>query len=172
MKFSVSESSFIRCCSGHLVLAFGWFTGLVTGAFLSSLIVDCTANAIRVNIAGPASAGSLILTTFLPFLVSAIAVFLSKPVFLPLIAYCKAAVFSLVSFVTLRSFGTSGWMIRFMVMFTDIITLPLFYSFCRRHLDKDARFQVCDGAYLLALFLICGFDFSYISPFLLKVLQS
>jgi hypothetical protein len=73
--------------------------------------------------------------------------------------------------MTLRAFGTAGWMIRCMVMFADICTLPFFYSFCQRHVCGTSHLSIFDGLYVIASILICSLDVYCISPFFAEVLQ-
>lgn len=171
VKFTVSESSFSRQSTCTWLLAFFWIAGLISGTFLALYMDESVASFMYAAICRPASIVSLLLTTSLPFLFSAIAVFISKPGLLPAIAFCKTAVFSLVSFMTLRAFGTAGWMIRCMVMFADICTLPFFYSFCQRHICGSSHLSIFDGLYLIASILICSLDVYCISPFFAEVLQ-
>ena len=171
VKFTVSELSFRRRSTYSWLLAFFWIAGLITGIFLALRIDASVISFIYAAVHRPASIVSLLLTTSLPFLFSAIAVFISKPGLLPVFAFSKTAAFSLVSLMTLRTFGTAGWMIRCMVMFADICTLPFFYSFCQRHICGSSHLSIFDGSYLIASILICSLDFYCISPFFTEVLQ-
>lgn len=168
MNFTVSESSFTY----RLFFAVFWISGLILGVVTALYIDEALFVPFRAMVCRPAPMISLMLTTGLPFLFSAIAVFLSKPWMLIVIAFCKTAVFALVSFMMLLTFGSAGWMMRGMVMFADICTLPFFFGFCWRHLDKNICVSSSSGIYLIALLLICGFDIYGISPFLTKVLHS
>ena len=171
VKFTVSESSFRRRSTYSWLLAFFWIAGLITGIFLALRIDESVITFMYSVVSRPASIVSSLLTTSLPFLFSAIAVFISKPGLLPVIAFCKASVFSLVSLIALRTFGTAGWIIRCMVMFADICTLPFFYSFCRRHICRSSHLSIFDGSYLITSILICSLDVYCITPFFTEVLQ-
>ena len=171
VKFTVSESSFSRRSTCTWLLTFLWIAGLMMGIFLALRIDESVITFMYSVVSRPASIVSSLLTTSLPFLFSAIAVFISKPGLLPVIAFCKAAAFSLVSLMALRTFGTAGWMIRCMVMFADICTLPFFYSFCRRHICRSSHLSIFDGSYLITSILICSLDVYCITPFFTEVLQ-
>ena len=171
MKFTVSESSDARCRKRRWLLAFFWISGLITGLILSLFTGESSHSLMRMTASRSVSIVPLLLTTCLPFLFSALAVFVSEPVLLLLIAFCKATIFALVSAVTCRSYGAAGWMIRSMVMFADVCTLPFLYSFWQRHLCGSSRLSFDDGTFMVAALLICSFDVYWISPFLTEVLQ-
>ena len=161
----------LRRKSNVWILAVCFFAGLVLG-IRASHEAGLSFPLMRGALKSTVSIVRLLSILLLPFLFSAIAVFLSKPWMLIVIAFCKTAVFALVSFMMLLTFGSAGWMMRGMVMFADICTLPFFFGFCWRHLDKNICVSSSSGIYLIALLLICGFDIYGISPFLTKVLHS
>ena len=171
MKFTVSESSDARCRKRRWLLAFFWITGLITGLILSLLAGESSHSLMRMAVCRSVSIVPLLLTTCLPFLFSALAVFISKPVLLLVVAFCKALIFALVSAVTYHSYGDAGWMMRSMVMFADICTLPFLYSFWQRHICGSSILSFHDGTYMIATLLICSLDVYWISPFLIEVLQ-
>ncbi len=171
VKFALSESPLARCRIHRWILAFFWCLGLATGVLVALCMDESFLLLMRMAALRPVSIVSLFLTTFLPFITSAIAVYIAKPALLPVIAYLKAAVFSFISLMTFFSFGTAGWMIRCLVMFTDIVTLPFLYSFWHRHVGGSLRLSVFDGVSVVLVLLVCGMDAYWISPFIAELIH-
>ena len=171
MKFSISESSLVwrKCC--RWLLALSWITGLFVGAFIAYLAGDPLFSLMRMALCRPVSIVSLLLTTCLPFLISAIAVYISKPDLLPLIALLKGVSFSMVSIAVFHAFGTAGWMMRSLVMFTDLAALPVLYVFWHRHISGEFPVSMRDFGYVLVLCAVCSLDVYWITPFLADFIE-
>ena len=171
VKFTVSESSSVRCGLHRWFLALFWIAGLISGAILAMFLGDSYFPLMRIAASRSVSIVTLLLITCLPFLFSVLAVYISRPVLMPVIAFCKAAVFALVSAALCRSYGGAGWMVRSMVMFADIGTLPFLYGFWQRHMGGSSKLSLKDMNYVVAALLFCGLDAYWIAPFFIKVLQ-
>lgn len=150
----------------HL-LALCWTAGLGCGVFLWFLADDSVASLMRSSLSGSVSIVGLLSVTFLPFLLSAIAVYFSGPWFLLLICLGKGIVFSFVSMASVASFGGSGWLIRLLLCFSDCLSMPLLYWFWLRCIHSSVRGSVVRFFAAGALyFLIGSIDYCYIVPFL------
>lgn len=113
-----------------------------------------------------------ILFPSLPFLFSAFAVFIAKPRLLLLIGFLKAFVFSLVSMSFVLSFGSSGWLLRLLLLFTDLCSMPLLFGYQRKCLHASAVSGVELLAALSLLILIGSVDCGYVLPFLADMIIS
>ena len=162
----------LRCKESTLHLAFAWILGLVSGIFFS-LSADCfplsevrTAASLPVSLLGSLSAIAL------PLLFSAFAVYISQPLLLIPIAFCKAFLFSYFSLSVLVAFGSAGWLVQLLFMFNDILTLPLLWSFWQKGLtaDRNGTFRFLFPVFIITL--IVGYiEYRFISPFLAKILS-
>lgn len=154
-------------------LAFSWFSGLVCGIATFSSAAAFLIPQMRGSLYGSASIVSLLCVTCLPFLFSAFAVYLSKPQFLLLICFCKAFCFGFVHLGVQLAFGSAGWLLRWLLCFSDSVTAPLLYLYWLRHLDGFRDFSGLEAAFFLSLAVLCAsFDFVKISPFLADLIYS
>lgn len=148
------------------ILALFWISGLIAGAaayffaghFLSSLMHGI--------LSGSVSIVSLLCVTVLPFLFSAFAVYICEPRLLYPICFGKAFLFSVVSMAVWISFGSAGWLVRWLLMFSDLVSLPLLYLFWLRHISGQRSFSGLEILLVAsACMLIGSVDYCCISPF-------
>ncbi len=164
--FHSDISAFWRKCATPL-LACVWMLGLVAGSavFLSAGTVSASrmpwAFSSQVSIVG------LLCVTGLPFLFSAFAVYVSHPGWMLPVVFLKAVSFASVSLGLLTGFGSAGWLMRLLLMFSDLCSLPLLMIFWIRYLpgERSLRFSG------IAVFLFCALaigsiDYCFVSPFL------
>ena len=144
-----------RSCNFFLI--FLWCIGFACGANLArrtgnfvSLMRACCES--RVSIVG------LVTVPFLPFLFSAVAVYLSSLPLLYLTAFFKTFSFGFCIFAVTRSFGSAGWLIRFLLLFTDICTLPVLlrFQYVQSRLGRKNfwRNSICCALYFVGVCLI------------------
>ena len=148
-------------------LACFWLSGILCGvlAFLSA--GRTLVSLMRSTLLVPVSIVGMLCVTILPFLLSAFAVSLSKPVFLLPICFGKAFLFAFVSIGILQAFGSAGWMFRWILLFSDCVCVPLLYWFWLRHISGVRSLYGGEAALMCALGLLIGsVNFSIISPFL------
>lgn len=152
---------------GYLFLALSGIAGFAAGLFLfssgsfpdSSLmyaVLDC-----RVSIV------DLLIPFLLPFSVSACAVYMNYPQVLPGICFVKSALHGFVSCLINGSFGTAGWIIRLLTMFSGILHLILLYWYWCRHILGDRSFSVSETvSFLCMAVLSSGVDHFFVIPVL------
>jgi len=146
-------------------LPFVWLSGLVCSVALyfkaAPDFLPLMRGSSSVSIVGSIFAASL------PFLISAFAVLISKPWLLLCVAFLKTFFFGLVSLSLLLDYGSGGWLIRQLLMFHEIFSIPIFYIFLRRLLIAG---RLPAAAELLLGFsleiLIIGMHLQVIAPFL------
>ena len=148
-------------------LASCFASGLAAGcmAFFSA---ECeTASLMRAAADSRVSIVGLLSVIFLPFLFSAFAVYLRQPWWLLPIAFCKAFSFALVFLGITAAYGSAGWLMRLLLMFSDLWTLPLLCYFWLRYATGERRLALrVIPSYLCAVLLIAIIDHCLISPFL------
>ena len=114
---------------------------------------------------GPVSIVSLLIVTLLPLLCSAFAVYISRSWLLFFIAFIKAFLLGFTALGIYAAFGSSGWVFRFFLMFSDLGMLPFLYLFWLQHLPGGCGICRRDSMFLLCGMAIAGIDYAFISPF-------
>lgn len=148
-------------------LAFFWLTGILSGAWISVSAGAPLLSLMRSALNGSVSVVGLLLVTTLPFLLSALAVFLSGPGWLFPLSFGYGFVYAYVSLAVLRSFGSAGWLIRFLLCFSVSAVTPILYFFWLRHVAGDGNNTVSEVFFFLSLAVLIGsIDYSLVSPFL------
>lgn len=148
-----------------------WFFGLAAGVGLSFLADDSFLSTMRAAASSHVSIIGLLSAILLPLLFSAFAVYISQPQLLLPVAFCKAFLFSYLAFGVTAAFGTAGWLVRGLLMFSDCLTLPLLWWFwlrCLRIPKEDAThcfFFACAAALLIGCV-----DYCTVSPFLANLI--
>ena len=147
--------------------AIGWVTGLILGIVLSYR-TDFIASLMRGILSEPVSIVGLFAVSLLPYFLTALAVFVSKPGWVPIIAFCKAFCFGFCAAAMDRCFGSTSWLLRFLIMFSDIYTSPVLlwvWFGCGKGEASKGRFLICGAA----LLLILAMDYWFISPILAMI---
>lgn len=153
-------------------LALSFLLGLVFGVAVFSAAGDSFLSLMRGILSGSVSIVGLLCVTFLPFLFSAFAVSISEPWLLLPVSFGKAFLFSLVSLGLLQGFGSAGWLVRWLLMFSDLVSLPLLYGFWQRHISGERRYCFAECFALLSFFFLIGsVDYCCISPFLADLIH-
>ena len=166
-KLVLKETLAWWCKSSPFFLAVVWCAGLILGVKFAS-----APSAASVSLMGqaplcPASIVGLMGAALLPFLLTAFAVFLKQPWMILLIAFCKAVSFGYSGILTIMAFGSSGWLVRLLLMFTDICTVPVLCWLWLRHIPGNLQITSADLA--LGAAAVIGFgslDYCLISPYL------
>lgn len=162
--------AFRKC--GRFFLAFVWLGGLVCGILLSLSAGQTYISWMRGMPLAPVSIVGLLLVSCLPFLCSALAVLFGKAILVLPVCFGKAVLFAFVSFGVLQSSASGGWLLRWLVMFTDVALMPVLYFFWLRCLVGDRRIRFGHIFLLVAVvFLIAVVDCSIVSPFLVGLID-
>ena len=168
-----SLSSWISRKSLFLVLAFcSCFFGLtgvsygfkVSGPFVSLILLSATA---QVSISG------LVFSRLFPLLLIFLAMIYDKPGFLVVICTLKSFLFGLVFSSVNRLYGSAGWIISALLLFSDSVTTILVHYFSFRHADRFHSGGYKEIRWIIFLVLLAVFvDVLFISPFLRSVFNS
>ena len=117
----------------------------------------------RVSIVGT------VLTVCVPFSISYLLITHSKPWLVYFICTLHIFLFSSAAYAFNVYFGTSGWMIRIYMQFTEFALIPalLYFSILRLRgrLNKQMLYQ-----YILITVIVGMIDYSWISPYLADLL--
>lgn len=171
-RFLSSDLLHWRRKGSKLILAFSWLLGLICGILVCLSAGNSFASWMRSTVYGAVSIVSLLFVTILPFLFSALAVYLSKPVLLLVICFCKAFLLSYVSLGVYQAFGSAGWLVRYLLSFSECMSAPLLYWCWQRYLLGKASLFGWESAYAFALAVLIGSaDYCIISPFLASLID-
>lgn len=153
-------------------LALFWFLGLLSGAAFSAAASDSLVPLMRTAVNSRVSINGLLTAILLPFLLSAFAVMIHEPWLLLPVAFGKAFLVSFVGTGVLNAYGSAGWLIRWLLMFSDCCSLPvLFWYWIRQTTGRNRHFFPVTALVLLAAVLISSFDYCVVSPFLATVIS-
>ena len=156
---------------GNTLLAFSWWLGIICGIVGYAAAGNSLYLLMRNSPYGTMSIVGLLGVSILPFLFSAFAVSISFPLLLYPICFSKAFLFSFVSFGVLHSYAGAGWLIRWLLLFSDTTGVPLLYCFWLRHLPGFQKPSLSENVLFLVLFLVLGcIDYCIISPFLARLI--
>ncbi len=121
---------------------------------------------------GRVSVFGILVTLFLPFLISVILVFLHRRWLVLPLCFVKTFLFGFCSHTVTATFGHSGWLICRLLLFSDAIAMVVLLWLWHRCLDPD---RVIKPELLIgcAVFFVCvaAIDYLYISPFLAALFQ-
>lgn len=154
-------------------LACSWLSGLVCGILVSLSAGSLLVSLMRSTLYVPVSIVGLLCVTILPFLFSALAVFLSRPGLLLPICFAKAFLLAFVSVGILRAFGSAGWLLRWLLLFGDCASVPVLYWFWLRYISGNRPLCGWEAISMLSLGLLIGsVNYSVISPFLVRLIET
>lgn len=154
-------------------LACSWLSGLACGILVYLSAGGLLVSLMRSTVYVPVSIVGLLCVTTLPFLFSALAVFLSKPGLLLPICFGKAFLLAFVSIGIFQAFGSAGWLLRWLLLFGDCASVPVLYWFWLRYLPGTRPLCGWEAFSMLSLGVLIGsVNYSVISPFLVRLIET
>ena len=158
-----------RACK--TLLSVFWMLGLIFGVLAAFGAGDATASTMLGAANGALSISGLLVIFAFPFLLSALAVFTAQPWLLLVMSFAKAFCFGFCFWSMDRLFGSAGWLVCFLAMFSDICSIPVLMWFWLRHISGGRGRLMKDLAVCAALAAVIGsFDYCIVSPFLAAIL--
>ena len=147
------------------------FSGMFLGTFCAANAESLYFSLMRQAVLSRVSIVSLIAAQLLPFLFAAFVAYISKPWLISIVCSLKLFSFTFVGFLVWATFGSAGWLVRFLFMFTDLISVPVLIWFCFRKLRNSfwdhREFWICIGITIAAAVL----DAYCVAPFLAKMID-
>ncbi len=155
-----------------LILALIWCVGLISGVGSFYFTGDSFPSLMRMAAASHVSIVNLVIPSMLPFLFSAFALYLQCPQLLAVLCFLKAWLFGFVSFGCISAFGTAGWLLWLMALFSDIVCMVPLWWFWISHVECEGfvRFGQLATCILIVLCVI-SLDQGFISPFLVDLIE-
>ena len=151
---------------GTILLAFCWFAGLLTGCFFADHAGDIHTSMMRRAVSCSVSISGLVVL-LLPFLFSALAVYLSKTwLFLPF-CFLKGFQFAYLAGLVSTAFGAAGWLVRLLLFFTDGWVIPILLWIWFRWIGRGGRKAIWQIAFCAGLCaVIWSVDYFAVAPYL------
>ena len=154
-----------------LVLSLSFFLGHLLGIRVSGAASDFFISGMRLAASSQVSIIGLLISAVLPFLFSAFAVYLGRPVLLNPIAFCKAFLFSYVGYRWWITWNQAGWLVTGLVMFTSFLSLPVLFWYWLRYID-GRKLEWHIFLLVLGCLLAIGIaDQRWIMPFLRSIIN-
>ena len=161
-NFSISRVQFLS-----IILALFWLAGVSAGCFISRINPLIFDSMMRSACKSGVSIVWLTLMTLVPlFVVSAAVYFRLRFLIYPLCAI-RAFCFSVCCTGVYITFGSAGWLVSGLLLFSSIMTIPVFIWYCLQCL-KDSNncirwnFLIC----LAVMILTTLVNYFCVSPFL------
>lgn len=167
-RLSILYKSFSPRKCATSILAFSWAGGLAAG--LCAMVSGSFSPAFFLAADVLPSFFSIISVLLLPIVITLLALFIGQGWLIFPLAFFKALAFSYVGWSIVVTFGSAGWLIRLLLMFSGCATVPLLWWFWNKALTSD--FDAMIPAAVSAVLTILGIgivDYGIISPFLLNL---
>lgn len=150
-----------------MLLAVFWIAGMLTGLHISNTVNAFDNSLMRAAVLSGVSMVGLLAVVLFPLILSAIAVYFSVPLFFFLLSFGKAFGFAFCSFRILTAFGSAGWLVRWLLLFSDTCMSVVLLWFWIRNINGIGASSKKDLAVCAAFALLIGcFDYFVVSPFL------
>lgn len=153
-----------------VILAFYWFLGACFGIYLASASSEYNLSLMPILLTSNVSIlGMLVVFTF-PFVIAAVLAYFSLRHFLYFLGFCKAFCFSFASSCIFCFFGSAGWLMHALIMFSDTLLSVLLFWFLLRYIAGSGNLCWRDVCYCITIsaVVIC-FDYYLVTPFLFSL---
>lgn len=155
-----------------LCLMTAWIFGLLIGWFSAFCIQPSLCATTDELVASFRAIPFKAWIVFLPFLLSAFAVYFSFPYMIPAISFAKAFLFAFCCYCLDYCFGACSWLVKLLLLFSDSCFIPFLFLFWLRGLSENSRFNF---AAFLCLLLFCliivGIDCCVVTPYAVGLLS-
>ena len=155
--------------SPYLALCFS--LGLIAGAVLAAASGSSLNSMIPLAADKPGSLSGVLLTALLPFGLSAFVGLIGELLLLYPIVFWKAFLVSFIGVGVMGAYGSAGWLMRLLLLFSECCTLPLLILFWIRLLTGQGSRTMFSALNVLAAVLIGSLDYCIVSPFLANVIS-
>ena len=170
-RFLHSVGSFCTRKWDKLFLALSWVTGLAVGGFVFRYSGSILVSQMPLAVRSQPSIFPLLICMLLPFLFSAYAVYIAAPRILYGICFLRAWGLGYLSCCVFAAFGNTGWLVRWLFLFSDIFAAAALYCYCHRYISGVRKLSSGGfTAYAGIIAAVSLLDYSVISRLLLRVL--
>lgn len=156
----------------YLLLTLIWCFGVLMGTMYAQSLKQAFIDVFCVPFSAHLSFVGFLSPTVLPFLLSAFAVYFSKPKLLYCLCGFKAFSYAFCNYGISMALGPGNWLFRLLYMFSDFLGMPLLFCFWSRH-TSGTKASLCESIWVLSIFLfLSGVDYFHVTPYLLNLLIS
>ncbi len=121
----------------------------------------------------PVSFVGLVVVGLVPFLICSLVVSLMRPLLIYPICFCRVFLYSAGAHAIHLSFGSAGWLMGFLVQFSDLCLIPVLFWFALRNLTGGSKLRTWDIWICLCISaLVIVLDYCIISPFAVNLLET
>ena len=146
-------------------LAITWSVWFLLGTFCAYFTADASKEFFLGILYASGSLGVL-LPGFLPFLITAFAVYCIPTGAILLICSTKAFCFGFCVCGVAVAYGQCSWLICLLTMFTDIFSIPILILYWLRIYGSPQRPSwIVNGCFGFVLLVICSIDHCFVAPF-------
>lgn len=156
--------------SCKLTVLFLWIFGFLSGVVFAAP-ADHLVSLMRACCDAGVSIVGLFFVPFLPFLISAAAVFCSAPLMFYFTFWGKSFLLGFSLRIVHAGFTGGGWLICLLLFFTDILTAPILLLFGLRHADCRRKPGPQEIAFAMIWFaVVCTTDYLWVVPLLREII--
>lgn len=149
------------------MLCLTWCIGLLTGIFFVEEISYNLFPLMRSAVSSRMSIVGLFLALIIPFLLSAFCIHFFHPLLTLIICFFKAYLFSVCAYGIVLSFANAGWLLRFLLLFSDSYANVFLLRFWIKNIaGKSSVFKADLFYYFSSSILIVCVDCLIIAPFI------
>ena len=162
----LSNKPAFRCSWCAIILAFSWIAGLLCGLFFVSKAAEPLSLLMHTAVYNHITLFGLAAVLFLPLIASAAAVYLGAHILIFPICFIKSFAFGVCLCGVSVAFGSAGWLVRVLLLFSDSCMIVVLLWFWYRHLTGDRSVLRRDTVLCAAVALFVGLvDYLFVSPF-------
>ena len=170
-RFLFSAYSFCVRKWDKFILAFSWVLGLMVGGIMFRYGGGNLVSVMPLAARSQPSIFGLLACALFPLLLCAYAVYIGIPLLLYGICFLKAVAFAYLSQAVFTAFGNAGWLLRWLLLFTDTFAAAALYHYCHRHISGVRKWTIRHfSAYAGFVAVVSMVDHRVVSTLLMRVL--
>lgn len=155
----------------RICLCFFWLSGLLSGYAFALSNSSVFLSWMRGSAYQTVSIVGLLISIFLPLLLTYISLVTEKTIIILIVCFIKAAAFAFCSVLIHQYYGNASWLVRFLYLFSDSCFLIILFSLWYWCLDAGKRIgnSVLSLCSLIGV-LLAAAELYFISPLIIRVL--
>ena len=147
-------------------VALCWLSGLLLGFIAANSANSVLISAISTSVGSPVPFARLVLICILPFVVSYLAFSLNEHWLLLATCLFEAFCFGYCAAGIGLAYGAAGWLIRFLLLFSDCMTIPVLLYYWMTAQSSGRQFRITSVIVTVYAIAVAGIDYFYIIPLL------